>query len=425
MVQILTSSRRIPSNDWPNLPSLLTTYSHVTYDLSVGSTHFGMSGAVKSAICADLQGSAEQYSYFSKYGSPAGLDNLRKLWANIIVNGYTFTGQFSDGNLKQLPDLNHLFPNHEFMITAGANQAFVNTILATCDVEDEVLLVLPYYFSHVTALAMANVRPVFVPVDEKTFFPSIPDIQARVSSKSKALVVVNPGNPSGRVFPKQLLEQIDSFCKQNSLWLILDEAYRELVYEGPDKIVFSPLPNDNIIKMYTMSKVYGLAGFRVGGLLYPKRLSKTMVEVQDTIPTNVSHMCQRVAYHALKQNPFELGPCENNLNLMNKVRLIFAKELHAAYDSFGLSHRFVIPNGAFFFFLPYSNAENLSQKDDLNTVRCLALEHSIFVLPGYLFGMCGYVRLSYGSVQLAEADLFAEKVRTALSSSLSETCQPC
>ncbi|KAI0567827.1 Aminotransferase [Gracilaria domingensis] len=370
----------------------------VDVNLCQGVPRIGISDKVQEKLAMVLRDSQIMME-ISKYGDLVGLPDLLKLWGNVLAGGYNNKPEL---DLDDLDELKTIFLSHELMITAGANQGFVNVILTICDQNDEVILVLPYYLSHVNALVMTGVVPIPVPVDHKTFIPRIEDIKARLTERSKAIVIVNPGNPSGIVTPKYLIEQVSSLCKDHGIWLVIDEAYREFLYDDKPGF-FSPEPDGHTIKLYTMSKVYGMAGWRVGAILYPELISTEMKKVQDTIPTHASLISQVAAYEALKENP--LYGKESYVNKLRFVRSCFLQHLKDAY-SMAPGTSFVIPNGAFYFFLPYDEVVYIPLKTEREAryaVEFLATKFHILVLPGFSFGMCGYIRASYGKIDAKEA----------------------
>ncbi|PXF45664.1 Aspartate aminotransferase [Gracilariopsis chorda] len=411
------TSHRIQQTKPAIIDELLKKYSStVNLSLCQGAPFIGMPPEAQESVQHFLQDPATA-KQMCEYGDVVGSEDLRRLWGNILGRGYNNQPKFPSDDLHSLDTL---FPKHELMITAGANQGFVNIVLALCDSGDEVLLVLPYYFSHENALVMAGVVPRAVPVDVTTFLPNIEDIGDRITEKSKAVVIVNPGNPSGVVFPSSLLQKISTMCKKRNVWLILDEAYREFSYRDDDKTVFSPEPDEHIIKLYTMSKVYGLAGWRVGALLYPKRISADMRKVQDTIPTHASLLSQFVACEALKHSPFYEK--DNYISMMRFVWVQFCEAVKKAYCAVSLSN-YVLPCGAFYFFLPYDDTQYIAEKteaDDSFSVDFLATRFRILVCPGFSFGMCGYIRVSYGRIKPTQAKKASLHFGNAMSALLKE-----
>lgn len=412
-------SRRIRQTTSPVIDDVIATYANeVQFNLAPGATYFGMSSQVRAKMIALLD-DPHQSRHLSNYADVLGSPRLRTLWANTIIRGYDAicpSPDATNGTVSEdlLQSEQHVIPRQELMITAGANQAFVNVILATCDACDQVLLILPYYFSHFNALVMTGVIPVLVPVEKETLQPKLADIAERITPRTTALVVVNPGNPSGKVFPKAVMEGMRDLCSRSGIWLIIDEAYREFVHEGESRIAYSPTNADNVVRIFTASKAYGLAGWRIGAVLYPKRLSAEMRKAQDTIPTHACRFSEHVAYESLLTNPLRETtalPC--NITLVGKVRKTFIAFLKPVYENTAFEGDFVIPDGAFYFFLPYrktlANAQD-GERDDMEAVDFLALKHGVLLVPGFAFGMAGYLRASYGCIEVDRAAAAASRL---------------
>mmetsp|Transcript_31298 Transcript_31298/g.120802 ORF Transcript_31298/g.120802 Transcript_31298/m.120802 type:complete len:289 (+) Transcript_31298:297-1163(+) len=193
-----------------------------------------------------------------RYGDVVGDQNLLEVIRRKLETVNKLTGQ-------------------EIMVTAGANQAFVNVLLSITDVGDEVILTKPYYFSHLVALQLCGVVPVMANSDPE-LKPDPIEIKASITPKTKALVLVNPGNPSGSVAERELVEELETLCHDAGIWLISDEAYEHFLYNSVAHYSPSLYPNQ-VINIFTMSKSYALAGWRVGYISYPKILSDSMLKV--------------------------------------------------------------------------------------------------------------------------------------------------
>jgi aspartate/methionine/tyrosine aminotransferase len=395
-------SQRIQRTDAAVIDSLLQRYGGVRglINLCPGSP------AVLPA-CAALSAAARAADNreVSTYGDVLGWAPLRDRWMRTVMRDWD-----SDPAGVQFSWNCGL----ELMVTAGANQGFFNLVLALCDAGDEVLLLLPYYFSHYNALVMADVRPIVVPCDPDTLLPAnIDAVRAAITPKTKAIVLVSPGNPSGVVAPKSLVQGLVDLCRQADVWLVIDEAYKELTFDSPH---YSPVVLEGVIKMYTMSKIYGMAGWRVGALVYPKSLSSQLRKIQDTIPTHPSILSQIAAYHALADGITDIP---QRVADFAAVRARFATALHEVYDRVGskVLGKFVCGNGAFYFFIPTSTRATLldvvnGESERRDPVDFLVQQANVLVTPGWAFGMPGHVRVSYGSVSI---DQTAEAVAALIS----------
>lgn len=351
----------------------------------------------KSATATDL----------SRYDDVIGSSKLRNRWANYLFN----TNLEADST--QIP-IRTMLPEHDMMITAGANQAFINVILTICNPNDDVLLVLPFYFSHLNAVILTGANPIYVKVDPHTLLPALSELESAHSERARALVITNPGNPSGVIVPPSLLDEISKWCRKKNLYLVLDEAYREYNFstESVGRPVYSPPFQDHIIKVYTMSKAFGLAGWRIGAVVYPLFLSKYIEKAQDTVPTHAARFSQLVAFEALRYKP-------PHIDIAARVRNIFLNHLRPVYSMSALKKWYREPAGAFYLFLPYRNPTGAKPTEDEKVVDILASKFRVLVVPGSFFGLSGYLRVCYGAVDEKQADLAAKALAHALRNILS------
>ena len=152
---------------------------------------------------------------FNKYGSIQGRSELLEL----------IKEKLEEENKLNLKDM-------EVMITAGGNQAFVNVALTLIDPGDTVLVLRPYYFSHVVSLQMAGANVKFVSYNEKTFLPDFTELQKAVEEEAvKMVVLTTPNNPSGVVYPENIMMDLKTICKAKGIWMVIDETYEHFVYD--------------------------------------------------------------------------------------------------------------------------------------------------------------------------------------------------
>lgn len=395
--------QRVGKTPSPIIDVLLEKYPDVKFNLAPGCPSATPHPHALAACQARLS-EPTSISHFSHYNDVIGSQSLRYQWLEYIFQ-------------RKVDSFDSVIPDHEIMITAGANQAFINVALTICDPGDDVIVVLPYYFSHVNALLMSNVNLIYVKVTTSTLCPSVPEIEKAITPRTRACVIVNPGNPSSVVMPQQLLDELSELCRRHKVYLCIDEAYREYDFSGSDAIstVYSPQLHSHMIKFYTMSKCFGMAGWRVGAVLYPRTLSSGMRKMQDTIPTHAAMFSQALAAEALKHKP-------THMESVLKVRNIFLNVVRPIYARSSISDMFVEPTGAFYLFLPYRRpGDDQFPKDD-EVVHFLATDYGVLTVPGYGFGMEGYIRVCYGALREEDAPDAARALGRGLSNVLKE-CQ--
>ncbi len=279
------------------------------------------------------------------------------------------------------------------IVTAGANQAFFNAVLAICDPGDEVILLTPYYFNHEMAIALASCRAVCVPTDGN-YHPRIDAIEAAVTPRTRAIVTVSPNNPTGVVYSRETLSEINRLCAGRGIFHISDEAYEYFTYDGAEH--FSPGSlggGDHTISLYSLSKAYGMASWRIGFLVAPERLFDDLIKIQDTLIVCAPAVSQAVALEALR---IGRGYCRNHLEVIAGVRRQVLSGLSR------IPGILTVPasQGAFYFL-----AKVRTGMDDLRLTERLVREHGVAVIPGGTFGIADEccLRIAYGSLKMETA----------------------
>jgi len=275
------------------------------------------------------------------------------------------------------------------VITAGGNMAFMNAVLAISDPGDEIILQTPYYFNHEMAVTMANVRPVLVSTDDN--YQLQPDaIRWAITPRTRAVVTISPNNPTGAVYPEEAVRAVNQLCGERGLYHIHDEAYEYFVYDGARH--FSPgcIPGSapHTISLFSLSKSYGFASWRIGAMLLPEHLLTPVGKIQDTILICAPVVSQYAALGALQAG---VAYCRQKLTAIAEVRDIVRRELSTLSDLCEVPQA----DGAFYFLLRLRE-----EFDPLNLVERLVREHHVAVIPGTAFGLdrgC-YLRVAYAAL---------------------------
>jgi aspartate/methionine/tyrosine aminotransferase len=278
------------------------------------------------------------------------------------------------------------------MVTAGANMAFMHAVLAVTAPGDEVIVPAPFYFNHEMAIAMAGCRAVPVPTDAQ-YQLDLDAIRAALTPRTRAVVTVSPNNPSGAVLTEASLRELNAWCGAHGLFHISDETYEYFTYGDVRHV--SPASfagaSAHTIAMYSLSKAYGFAGWRIGYMVCPERLFSAMMKSQDTILICPSIVSQVAALAAM-----EVGRtyCDPHVRELASIRDIVLAELSTLAP---LAH---VPaaDGAFYCLMKVETAQNpvaLNEK--------LITAHRVAVIPGTAFGMTDgcYFRVAYGALQKA------------------------
>lgn len=281
-------------------------------------------------------------------------------------------------------------PAASLMVTAGGNMAFMNAVLAIADPGDEIILQRPFYFNHEMAVTMAGCHPVVVDTDAE--YQLCPDAILRsITERTRAVVTVSPNNPTGAVYREGDLRAVNEICRERGIYHISDEAYEYFTYG--DAVHFSPgsLPGSgaHTISLYSLSKAYGFASWRIGYLAAPAHLFDSLCKIQDTLLICPPVVSQFAALGALRSGS---AYCRAKVAGLAEVRSLVRRELNRMSSFCSVS-----PSpGAFYFFLKVQTTAPA-----LTLVERLIREHGVAVIPGSTFGMnegC-FLRLSYGALE--------------------------
>ncbi|TAF36651.1 MAG: pyridoxal phosphate-dependent aminotransferase [Oscillatoriales cyanobacterium] len=265
------------------------------------------------------------------------------------------------------------------VVTAGSNMGFTNAILAITSAGDEVIIQSPYYFNHEMAAIMANCRPVIVETDAN-YQLNIAAIKKAITEKTRAIITISPNNPTGVVYSAESLLEVNDICRQHNIYHISDEAYEYFTYDGAKHCSPATFPNssEHTISLFSLSKAYGFASWRIGYMVIPEHLLVSVRKIQDTILICPPVISQYAALGALQVGR---GYCDNYVSIPNLCTISPAA-------------------GAFYFFLKVD-----TELDTMELVERLIREHQVAVLPGTTFGMdrgC-YLRVAYGALKTATA----------------------
>lgn len=365
-------SSRIQNVQAPVIPIVgrWTTEHPGTISLGQGVVNFSPPAEVFRAVS---QAASDDRS-LDRYGPVAGNETLLELIAAKLSgeNGIDPAGQ-----------------DAAVVCTAGANMGFLNAVLAVADVGDEIILLSPYYFNHHMAIEMVGCRAVVVPTDAENQ-PDLDAISRAITKRTRAIVTVSPNNPTGAVYSRNDLESINSQCARSGLYHISDEAYEYFLHDGGEH--FSPGSmsgaSEHTLSLFSLSKAYGMAGWRVGYSVVPNHLLDGIKKVQDTNLICPPIVCQVAATAALG-----VGSkwCHDQISGLSKVRDTALQTLADLGDRCHISR----PRGAFYLFLDLQTT-----RDDMALVETLIREFKVAVLPGSAFGVSGgcSLRLSYGAL---------------------------
>ncbi len=290
---------------------------------------------------------------------------------------------------------NQLDPGYEVVVTAGSNMAFFASLLAVTSPGDEVILLVPYYFNHEMAVRIAGCKPVFVKLGD-SLIPDAAAIEHAITSRTRAVVTISPNNPTGIVYPPDVLKSINDLCAANGIYHMSDEAYEYFTFAGARHYSPGSAPgaHAHTISLFSMSKAYGMAGWRLGYMAIPPHILSDVRKIQDTNQICPAMLSQVAALQALEEGS---KYCRQYLSSMAKVRAMVLQRLQNIQAPVKIS----VSEGAFYFLLTVCPDTLDSPLDAKILTTRLIREYGVAVIPGDTFGLEGEtsLRIAYGALQ--------------------------
>jgi aspartate aminotransferase len=334
--------------------------------------HLGIGEPKNVAPITAILGSAAKLNAGDiKYTPVDGLVSLKKAIIRYMEENY-----------------NKLVAPENIIVSTGAKQCLYNILFTIVNPQDEVILLAPYWVSYPEMVKMVYGIPVIVTPEDGTFHPRMEDIERSVSSYTKAIIVNSPNNPSGVVYSEEFIAEIVEFCERRGIYLILDDIYHKLVFDGKQaplgySYTTKDLENSHLIVVNGVSKLYGMTGFRIGWVVAPRKMIEVMINLQAQTTSNASVISQAAAEGALTG----VQSVVENLRLtIQNNRDVMLEELNAFTGI-----RLTKPEGTFYC-LPDFRAY---RENSVELAEFLLKKALVVTVPGSAFGMEGHLRLSY------------------------------
>jgi aspartate aminotransferase len=274
------------------------------------------------------------------------------------------------------------------IVSSGAKQSIMMVLYSILEPKDEVVYPAPYWVSYPEMVKLAGGVPVAVPPEDGTFHPSVPDIADKVGSYTKAIILNSPNNPSGIMYSRDFIAEMVAFCEKKNLWLIMDDLYNRLVFDGrkaPNPYEFAKDTGESskLVVVQGVSKMYAMTGFRIGWALGNREVVEAMTNIQShqtSGPVTVSQWAAIGALSGVQTSIESLRlTLENQRNVMAE-RLQTIPGVHVTK-----------PDGTFYCFPDFG----AYQKDSQKLAELLLERVRVVTVPGKEFGMDGHLRLSY------------------------------
>ncbi len=312
------------------------------------------------------------------------------------------------GRVEGLPELADMFeaklaaennirvrPDSRVVITAGSNLGFANAVLAIADPGDEFIFPLPYYFNHCMAVTIASCKTVGVKT-RPDFQLDLDAIAAAITPRTRAVVTCSPNNPTGAVYSEASLRAVNALCRERGIFHIHDEAYEYFTYDNAVNFSAGSIEGaaGHTISLYSLSKGYGMASWRIGFMVIPNALWPAINKIQDTLLICTPQISQRVAVAAM-----QVGSSYPRAHAARIGAL--RPRVHAALTDPSVPCDTADVHGAFYHFVRVRTSMS-----SMTLAERLVREHKVAVIPGEAFGVTDVcaMRVSFGALDEATVD---------------------
>jgi len=326
----------------------------------------------KAAIIAIKEG-------FTKYTDVPGIPELRKAVADKFKR---------ENGIDYEPD--------QIIISNGGKQALYEVFRTICEDGDQVLIPTPCYVSYAEQIKLTGAEPVFFKTkEENNFRPTFEEVSENFNPNVKAFIINSPNNPTGSIIKKEQLKKIADFFIERGVFMITDEVYEHLIYDGRNHISVASLgkkEKEMSITVNSVSKTYAMTGWRVGYAAGPREIIKAMNNLQGHATGNINSIAQKATIEALIGTQ---EPVRNMIKEYGKRREYMVKRLN---EIEGIRCQY--PDGAFYTF---PNVTALYDKEydgniirnDMDVAKFFLKKAHVAVVPGVAFNYSGYVRFVF------------------------------
>lgn len=316
---------------------------------------------------------------FTKYTPATGILSLRKAIANKLQkeNGVTYTPE-------------------QIVVNNGAKHSLVNTFMAILNPEDEVIIPAPFWLSYPEMVKMAYGVPKFIYTDQAQGYKLRPcDLEKAITGRTKAIILNSPSNPTGIVYTRDELKVLAEMAIKYNLWIVSDEIYEYLVYDGMEHTCIASLSEEiynHTITINGLSKSHAMTGWRIGYIAAPLEVAQAAGNIQSHATSNPNSIAQKAAEAAM----------DLSQSFAKDMVKVFESRSEIMYEQLSeiTGFKVIKPQGAFYCFI---NIENLYGKKYNETVienaaefaKLLLEEEKVAIVPCEDFGAPDCIRLSY------------------------------
>ena len=335
-------------------------------NLAAGEPDFDTPDCIKQAAFEAIK------SGFTKYTPASGIRELKEAIVDKLKR---------DNQLDYAPE--------QIIASNGAKQAIFNAIQVLCQKGDEVIIPSPYWVSYPEMVRLAGAKPKIALSEEKNNFKlSEKSFKSCLTRRTRLIILNTPANPTGSVYQKEELEMVSQIAKSYNLYVISDEIYEKIIYQGSKHISFASLSKeakDLTLTVNGFSKSHAMTGWRIGYLAGPEQIIRAIDKLQSHSTSNPCSISQKAALEALSQKEDLISPMLKEFQ--NRRDLIIGRLENLRELSY------VVPGGAFYIFVNISK----TGLDSLTFARRLLEETMVATVPGVAFGWDTHIRLSFAT----------------------------
>ena len=334
---------------------------------------------------------------FTKYTPVGGIDELK------------------EAIIEKLEKENKIkYKKENILVSCGAKHSLYNIAQALFGPGDEVIIPAPYWVSYPDQVLLNDAKPVILETYEEDNFMLRPELlKEKITKKTKAIIINSPSNPTGFIYTGKVLQEIAEIALKNNIYIISDEIYEKLIYDGMSHISiasFSEEIKERTILVNGLSKSHAMTGWRIGYAAGPADVIKAMTNIQSQSTSNPTSIAQKAAVAALK-GPQEC--VEEMRKEFEKRRNYLVKELN---NITGISCK--MPQGAFYAFpnvkqILGKKADSVAINSSMDLSIYLLEKAQVALVPGSAFGAEGYIRISYAT-SMENLSKGVERIRNAL-----------
>jgi len=297
---------------------------------------------------------------------------------------------YKDNNLK--------YTYKDIIVSNGAKQSIMNALLTLCEKGDEVIIPSPYWVSYIEMVKLTGAKPVLVQLDERDNFKlDIEKINNTITPKTKCIMLNSPNNPTGAIYSENHLREIGEICVDNDIYILADEIYEKLIYDGEEHISIGTLSEeikDKTILINGVSKTYAMTGWRIGYAAGPRDIIKAMSDLQGHMTSGPNAPAQYASLEALRNTEKSVEVMVKEFDRRRKYIVDRLNSIEGITCNLPKGAFYVMPNVKGFY---GKSSGSFKIENSMDLTNYLLEEAKIAVAPGEAFGINDNIRIAYSN----------------------------